>query len=62
MNLRTAEIQKWCKAHRPDLMQYVQENTPDAFALLLSIGFEAGRQFQSKNPKLALDNPNVYLN
>lgn len=65
MNLRNAEILKWCKKYRPDIIQYLtpQGNpTADAaFALLLSVGFEAGRQFQANNPKTELNNPNVYL-
>jgi len=33
----------------------------DAFQLLLAVGFEAGRQFQSANSNLELNNPNVYI-
>ena len=64
MNLRDAEILKWVKKHRPDLVEHVtpkgDRRIDDAFGLLLSIGFEAGRQFQA-DTKAELNNPNVYL-
>ncbi|MBU1179990.1 hypothetical protein KJ885_03530 [Patescibacteria group bacterium] len=51
-------IKKWVEKNRPDLMQQLspifdgtaQRKTTDAFILLLSVGFEAGRQFQIDNP------------
>ena len=65
MNLRDAEIMKWCRKHRPDLIQHItpkgDRRVDDVFGLLLSIGFEAGRQFQAARPKTELNNPNVYL-
>lgn len=65
MNLRNAEIMKWCQKHRPDLVSLItpKNNSPsdDAFQLFMAIGFEAGRQFQASNPNLELNNPNVYL-
>jgi hypothetical protein len=66
MNLREAAIMKWCEKHRPDLIQHItpkgNQRADDAFALLMSIGFEAGRQFQADRPKAELDNPNIYAN
>lgn len=53
-------IRKWVKENRPDIHPnmdiYVKQ---DAFILLLSIGFEAGRKFQNENPTLELG-PSVY--
>jgi hypothetical protein len=52
----------WVTEHRPDLVNYfplVQSN--DAMILLLSVGFEAGRQFQKNNPEFPLDQPTLYL-
>lgn len=63
MNRRTQSILDWCKKNRPDLEYHVVpqgRQTDDAFQLLLSVGFEAGRKFQADNPKTELDNPNVY--
>ena len=70
MNLRDAEILNWCKKNRPDLVELLNglfgrglgnESIEQAYRLLLSIGFEAGRGFQAVNPKTELNNPNVYL-
>lgn len=65
MNLRNAEILKWCQEHRPDLVALItprnERPLDDAFQLLLAVGFEAGRQFQAANQNLELNNPNVYL-
>jgi hypothetical protein len=65
MNLRQEAIMKWCKQFRPDLIQHItpkgNQSADDAFALLMSIGFEAGRQFQADRPTAPLNNPNLYL-
>lgn len=48
-------IREWVKINRPDIHPnmdtYVEQ---DAFILLLSIGFEAGRKFQHDNSELPL--------
>ncbi|MBP9822309.1 MAG: hypothetical protein KBC81_02625 [Candidatus Pacebacteria bacterium] len=67
-NKRSEAIMEWLKKHRPDLAPMIKliledpfvEKPNQAFALLLDIGFEAGRQFQADNVGLELDNPNVY--
>jgi len=49
----------WCERHRPDLTaQFEAMIDADLEALLMvaAIGFEAGREFQSKNPSLEADN------
>jgi hypothetical protein len=55
-------IKDWIVKNRPDLAlnvdMYLQQ---DAFILLLSIGFEAGRQFQVDNPNLPLNSPSAYM-
>lgn len=48
-------ILDWCAQHRPDLGAVVEaEKNNDAFIMLLTVGFEAGRQFQHDHPTEAL--------
>jgi hypothetical protein len=54
-------VEDWVRKHRPDLighMPMLQEN--QGVWLLVSIGFEAGRQFQNDNPRLPLNDPSHY--
>ncbi len=68
MNKRDKAILNWTKKNRPDLVASMMNflDDPDgspakqAIYLIACIAFEAGRQFQSDNPALELDNPNVY--
>ena len=52
-------ILNWTKKNRPDLIPYItpmgDPGLDGLFASLLAIGFEAGRQFESENPKIPLD-------
>jgi len=57
----------WCDAHRPDLKPVIEhERNNEGFILLMSVGFEAGRQFQASNPvdgdgkTLPLNQPHLY--
>lgn len=44
-------ILDWCQKNRPDLHAVVEaEKNNDGFILLMTVGFEAGRQFQIDNP------------
>ena len=58
---------KWVREHRSDLLGSIEavyaqsEHGQDSFLALMSIGFEAGRQFQHDNPELELNSPSVYL-
>lgn len=66
INITTAKnfqaIEEWVREYRPDLVQYLPMcQKQDSMILLLTVGFEAGRQFQKKNPKLPLNDPSVYL-
>ncbi len=51
---------EWCRICRPDILQQVKEmlggrdDGSKAFALLLGIGFDAGRCFQSANSNCPL--------
>ncbi len=53
----------WCEKHRPDLKPKIEcwKDADSGVVLLLSVGFEAGRQFQHDNPDLPLDQPHLYL-
>lgn len=52
-------IRKWTKENRPDIYPHFDTYiTQNAFILLLSIGFEAGRQFQNENPTKELTDRN----
>ena len=58
-----AALRKWVNTNRPDIApmfdRYIKE---DAFILLMTIGFEAGRMFQAENPDMALNQPILYMN
>lgn len=61
--LNLAAIRKWVNTNRPDLLpQFNYLVSMDAGILLMTIGFEAGRQFQVENPKLPLNEPMYYAN
>ena len=52
----------WCNTHCPDLKPVVEaERNNDGFILLMTLGFEAGRQFQASNPAFPLNQPQLYL-
>ena len=55
-------IAAWVHKHRPDLVSYLPmiENN-NSISLLLTIGFEAGRQFQKDNEHMPLNRPDLYL-
>lgn len=70
MNLRDKAILNWVNKTHSNLTPLFNKaigemdgSNPitDGLRLIASIAFEAGRQFQIDNPKLELDNPNVYL-
>jgi len=55
-------ILDWCEVHRPDIRPMIESNrNVDAFVLLLTVGFESGRQFQHDNPNLPLNQTQLYL-
>ena len=55
-------IGDWVRKHRPDLAGYLpMAETNDAMLLLLTVGFEAGRQFQHDNPTMPLNEAHLYL-
>lgn len=55
-------IGDWVRKNRPDLVQHLPlAETNDAMLLLLTVGFEAGRQFQHDNPSMPLDRADFYL-
>lgn len=55
-------IVEWVKTHRPDLVQFVPQIQNNNIAILmLTTGFEAGRQFQHDNPEFPLNQPHLYL-
>lgn len=55
-------ILDWCEVHRPDLRPVVEaEKNNDGFILLMTIGFEAGRQFQKDHPDFPMGQPHLYL-
>lgn len=55
-------ILDWCAEHRPDLRPVVEaEKNNDGFILLMTVGFEAGRVFQAKNPDFPLNQAHLYL-
>ena len=55
-------IGDWVRKHRPDLAGYLpMAETNDAMLLLLTVGFEAGRQFQHDHPQWPLDRADLYL-
>lgn len=55
----------WCKEHRPDCLDQIEMISHgaggDAAILLLSIGFESGREFQKDNPSIPLGGGAHYL-
>jgi len=55
-------IGDWVRKNRPDLVGYLpMAETNDAMLLLLTVGFEAGRQFQCEHPQWPLDRADLYL-
>lgn len=55
-------IIEWCKAHRPDLVPTIESGiNNNGVILLLTVGFESGRQFQHDNPAVPLNQPHLYL-
>jgi hypothetical protein len=55
-------IGNWVRKNRPDLVGYLpMAETNDAMILLLTVGFEAGRQFQHDNATMPLNQPEFYL-
>lgn len=56
-------IKDWVEKNRPDMAHQIDAIIEDNNAvLLLTIGFEAGREFQAENPALELNRPSLYLN
>jgi len=52
----------WVNEHRPDLASYIPAIQNNNVALLLlTTGFEAGRQFQKNNPEFPLNEPHLYI-
>ena len=71
LNKRDQAIIDWAKKQRPepDITPHLENifsmgtgsnRERDAALLLMCVAFEAGREFQHANPKLELNNPNVY--
>lgn len=59
--LNFATIERWVRENRKDLIPMIgRMKTENAFILLLSIGFESGRQFQFENPRFPLGDPSGY--
>lgn len=57
-----AAIRTWMNKNRPDLASQLDALARnDAAILLLTSGFEAGRMFQSENPKSVPGNPIDYI-
>lgn len=56
MPANLAAIRRWCELVRPDLVEYIDrlatsnDRSHDAFILLMTTSFEAGRMFQSERP------------
>lgn len=56
MPTNLAAIRRWCELHRPDMIESIDQlatsNNPNlnAFILLATTAFEAGRMFQSERP------------
>jgi hypothetical protein len=59
-------ILDWVKEHRPDILDNVQtiidksSDVTAASCFLMTVGFEAGRQFQHENPDMEINNPGLY--
>lgn len=61
--LNLVAIRTWVEKNRPDLILHLEGVIQsDACILLMTMGFEAGRQFQSDNPKIPLNEPMYYAN
>jgi hypothetical protein len=66
LNKRDKAIAQWFAKNRPDIPKVLvdkvlNESSGQVLYSLSAAMFEAGRQFQSENPGLELNNPNVYL-
>ncbi len=68
VNKRDTAILDWVRIHRPDMVKNIESflsrkggsSYSQAVYALMAMAFEAGRRFQTDNPILELDNPNVY--
>lgn len=61
--LNLVAIRKWVNTNRPDLSYQLDGIAQaDALILLMTIGFEAGRQFQVEHPNIPLNEPMYYAN
>jgi hypothetical protein len=69
MNKRDQAIMAWVRVHRADLLEHFERIIDDGASgdpraaglyLILTVAFEAGRQFQADDPGAELDNPNIY--
>jgi len=74
MNKKDEAILAWVREHRSDLVEHfntiftsthptkvANTKATEAFHAMVSIGFEAGRVFQSENPEIPLNSPHHYL-
>lgn len=62
MDKRSEAIAKWLSENRPELMKFLPDvEKNDVALMLLTVGFEAGRQFQKENPEFPLNSPHLYL-
>lgn len=60
-NKRDQAIMNWVRIHRPDIERQVEPFLDnEAIYTLMSIAFEAGREFQKANPN-AVNGPADYL-
>lgn len=70
MSKNMQAILDWVREHRPDCLGQLKDilamerrgdHRGTAALLLLAIGFEAGREFQSKNQEMPLGTGNHYV-
>lgn len=67
LNKRDRAILSWVEENRPDILAQVigvfelSGNSGQAFNLIMSVSFEAGRQFQVDNSVIPLNSPGYYL-
>lgn len=61
--LNLAAIREWVRINRPGYYTYFDNAIRIEHVIFnLTIGFEAGRQFQSDNPTIPLNEPMYYVN
>jgi len=66
LNKRDSAVADWVSRKHPKILKYVVAYIREATSqrkmmhLLINVGFEAGREFQFKNPKLGLNDLRVY--